>query len=564
MPDDTAQNDIGELERLARARFPDPPLSEAEEKLVRTAPTGEGAVCGPDVSPDDPAYDPSKAEKWGPERQIRAALIRWLCVDRRAKELVDPRGIQVIGASVSDSIDLDNVTIPFRLTLAKCRLTRKLTLRDAQMPVLVLQGSRVRTITADGVIVKGGVFLRNGFHAERAVRFPRARIGGDLDCNGATFENPAQEGGTDSGIALEAGHAVVTGNVFLSNGFSAKGEVRLLGAKIDGVLDCSGAMFENPAQAKGNGNALSADGAVVRGDVFLRNGFSARGSVRLLGAQIEGDLSCRGARISGTLIAQTAVIKGTFFWIETDPKETALDLTNASAGALLDDPGSWPSKGRLILDGFVYGRISGNAPRDVSSRLDWLARQKPFALQPYRQLAEIFRDEGDVSGARKVLLEMERLRRSNQDRRWVARCWGFALRITVGYFYDPGPAAARCLAALILLGTLLYGVGSNKHNIVPTDHDAYSAFETDGKPPAYYGAFNPFVYSFENTFQLAKMGQADRWQPEPSPQRFLMVARHWPLSVAGFLRWFRWSQIMLGWFFTTMLVSGFADIVRKD
>jgi len=51
-------------------------------------------------------------------------------------------------------------------------------------------------------------------------------------------------------------------------------------------LECSGGTFKNPRKV-----ALSADGANVKGDVFLRDGFSGEGTVRLPGARIEGDLN---------------------------------------------------------------------------------------------------------------------------------------------------------------------------------------------------------------------------------------------------------------------------------
>jgi hypothetical protein len=82
-----------EWESLARARFQE--LSRAEVELLHAAPKGGLALCGPNQTNDDPVNDPSKAEEWGDERQIRADLIRWLCTDRDAKEKVDPRGIRV-------------------------------------------------------------------------------------------------------------------------------------------------------------------------------------------------------------------------------------------------------------------------------------------------------------------------------------------------------------------------------------------------------------------------------------------------------------------------------------
>ena len=80
---------------------------------------------------------------------------------------------------------------------------------------------------------------------------------------------------------------------------------------------------------------------------------------------------------------------------------------SASVRVLADDMNSWPVRGNLKLEGFVYGRMIGRAPTDAKSRLDWLSRQSSFARQPYHQLAKILRDDGNVTGAQQVLFEME-------------------------------------------------------------------------------------------------------------------------------------------------------------
>jgi len=68
-PDQAAQ----ELLQLATARFGQ--LSEAEAKLLRAAPRGDFAVCGPSGNPNDPSNDPAKADDWGPGRQVRAFCV---------------------------------------------------------------------------------------------------------------------------------------------------------------------------------------------------------------------------------------------------------------------------------------------------------------------------------------------------------------------------------------------------------------------------------------------------------------------------------------------------------
>jgi hypothetical protein len=859
---------VDDLEALARARFPD--LSQAELKLLRAAPKGEVAWCGPSRKDDDPANDPAKADEWGHEREIRADLIRWLCVDRDAASAVDPKGIQVHAARITGALDLSFVSVAFPLLMWRCRLTEDADLTSTDLPALNLAGSRVRSVTADGANVKGGIFLRDGFSAEGEVRLAGAQIGGGLDCSGGTLKNGAGE-------ALSADGATVKGSVFLRYGFSAEGEVRLLGARIEGDLDCSGGTFKNPGKnalsfhkAKVEGGvylgggfaaggqvgllgaqirrdldctagtfknphkrALSADQAAVGGSVFLKDGFSAEGEVRLLGAQIggnvdcgrgtfknaggdalrangagvrgsvflgggfsaegnvglpgthiEGDLNCNGgtfrngggtalecegayvmgsvalcegfraeggvrllaaqiggvlacrrgafknpgkdtlsadgadvkggvflrdgfaaegevrllgARIGGSLdcsggtfknpgkdalgadgavvggefflnegfsaegvvrllgaqiggnldcsggtfenpggvalgadrakvqggvflrdglsaegdvrlpgvqiggnlacvasrlsrlIAETSTVKGDFFWLAIkDPQATTLDLRNASAASVIDDEKSWPKPRNLVLDGFVYGHISGNSPRDARTRLAWLALQVPFTPQPYRQLARVLRESGDEDGAVTVLREMERLRRQQEDRTWPARVGSGVLRLTIGYGYNP-LLAVYWIAGLTGLGWILYRRSYLAGSIVPTEKDAYEAFKRDGRPPQHYTAFAPLVYSLENSLPLVKLGQGDTWHPESnaddtlprqktsltahaSPslwaplrraRRWLICRGLWPTS-PKFLRWFLWIQILLGWLLATLFLAGVTGVVRKE
>jgi hypothetical protein len=139
-------------------------LTDAELKLLHAAPKGELAVCGP-TDTKDPASHPSTAEAWGREREIRAELIRWLCLERDASSRVDPRGIRVHAAKVTGVLDVSSVAVPFPLTLFRCRLTHDADLTSIQVPHLNLGGSWVRAIQADSASVKGGVFLRDRFHA---------------------------------------------------------------------------------------------------------------------------------------------------------------------------------------------------------------------------------------------------------------------------------------------------------------------------------------------------------------------------------------------------------------
>lgn len=271
-----------DLLELAQAKFA--PLREAEEKLLRAAPQGEVASCGPNRKDFDPANDARRANNWGAERSIRAALIRWLCVDRNARELIDPRGIQAHGAKIEGELDLSFVAVPFPVSLCCCGLQEETKLRFLEIPTISFSGSWVRSLQAESAVVKGTLSLSNGFRAEGEVNLVGTQIGSNLDCGAGTFKNP-------SGKALRADRVNVQGSIFLRNGFQSEGEVRLLGAQIGGNLECNVGTFRNAA-----GKALSADRMVVHGSVFLRDGFVAEGEVRLLGSKIGGNLECNAGQ----------------------------------------------------------------------------------------------------------------------------------------------------------------------------------------------------------------------------------------------------------------------------
>ncbi len=697
-----------DLEALARSRFSN--LSEAELRLVRSAPRGEIAFCGPSKGHKDLTNDPAKADRWSRGRELRAELIRWLCVDREAAKRIDPRGIHVYAGRITGKLDLSNMTVDFPLRFERCLLTDDADLQHVKIPDLRLTGSRTKSINADAADVAwevslgdgflaggevrlidaqigtqlhcdggtfknqgralsvdrlkvgGGIFLRNGFLAEGEVRFSDAQIGGSLSCTGSKFKNPtgpaltaervklggsvfltegfraegtvsligSQIGGelsciggtfknpggtalgadgisvgasiflreglaegevrlpgahvvTDldckgcklknrGGTSFNAEHVKVGGSVYMGNGFSAEGEVAISGAQIGGSLECQGGTFKNPGNF-----ALSAESANVEGSVFLSGGLSAEGTVDLFGAQIGGSLICNGAMFS-SIFLYAATVKGIFFWVNVQSAHsTRLDLTNASVGAIADDEPSWPGKGNLSLDGFSYVRIFGG-PTDAQSRLKWLDRQKEFKPQPYRQLAKVLSESGDEEGAREVLFEMEHGRWAGNRRR-VIRMSGTVLRDTIGYGIYP-ERAVWYLCGLTALGWMLYRRAARVGAMAPTEKEAYAEFHTTGRPPAHYPPFNALIYSLENCVPLVKLGQDDRWQPDPNPQN--RVARTAPglsfrkrlvnlrllrlparVTSPAALRWMRRIMIGLGWLLATFFVAAVTGIVKS-
>jgi hypothetical protein len=629
------------LEHLGRARFGT--LNGAELKLLHAVAGGRPAYCGPSKFANDPANDPSTAQNWGSGRQVRAELIRWLCLDQRARDHVTQSGIVVIAAKVTGGLNLSNVTVPFPLALVRCVLTEEAELFSVEIHTLSFWKSWIRSLAAESARVKESVFLR-GIRTDGFVNLAHAQVGGNLDCDDATFIGSKSAG---SFRALYADAVVVGGSLLLHN-VRAEGEVRLLGAQIGGNLECDGGQFKNPSRSDvpGSGIALSADSATVKGAVFLRDHFQAEGEVRLMEAQIGGEVDCDhgiflnppkgrgtillgaigtfalklegakvkgsvrlrdGFRAEGAVDLERAHIEGDLDSAKGEFESAILDLTDATVGSIIDDDKSWPRQGRLYLDGLVYARVAGG-PRDVEKRLTWLGLQpeKPFARQPYMQLAQVFKESGDGDGAVLVLVEMERRRRRYEYHTLAAQLKSWVLRETIGYGYDP-MRSVWAIAGLSALGWIVYRRSYIAGNMVPTEKDAYESFKTEGEPPAYYDAFAPLVYSVENSLPLVKLGQANKWQPDPGRESALVRSRNLPTNIgsshtwiqlrwlrwlqrllvfcgfqpdprvertpsslsrwgtsARFLRWFVWAQILLGWLLATLFAVGVTGIIHRE
>lgn len=346
------------------------------------------------------------------DNTVRADFIRFLALGGDDDAPVHEQGVQLKGGWIEGELNLTGTVTATTLSLRHSNFVSAPVVEGAEIAgKLNLSGSWLPGLRADGLQCKGSVFLSNGFTATGEVRLMGAQIRGNLQCDGANLN------GKDS-YALSADRAVIKGGVFLSDGFTAIGEVRLLGAQIGGNLSCNGAKLDGK-----NGNSLTADRAVIKGGVFLSDGFTAKGKVRLLGAQIGGDLNCAGAKLNGedgySLSADGMTVGGSFFFRDLESPAQGVNLSSAKVGRLIDDAASWGEG--LLLDGFVYEHITGGAPTDALTRLAWLDKQhtthtgaEAFKPQPWKQLQTVLRSMGHAEDARQIAIAFEdRLRSAN-------------------------------------------------------------------------------------------------------------------------------------------------------
>ncbi len=611
MGEDPKAKRAQELVELARVGE----ISEAEEKFLRAVATGEVA----DFRSGEPAEDnPENAEQWGAERTLRAEVVAWACLDKEAKKYVTHHGIQVIGAKIEGPLDLNFAKLLFPLGFFDCHFDTTLLLLHAVIELLNLNGSRLESrenvalfadgievkggvflregfkaegevrlldatisgnldctkgefhnseghaLNADGIEIKGSVFLKKGFKAEGEVRFLGAIIGGDLDCTRGEFRNPGK-------IALNAGGIGVKGAVFLREGFKAEGEVRFLRATIGGNLDCTKGEFHNP-----EGHALSADGIEVKGGVFLREGFKAEGEVRLLGATIGGNLSCvkgefhnpeghalsaDGIRVEGAVFLRDFEILGVASFVEArveryfswrgvrSPKEAILDLRDAFIKTLDDEEKSWPEE--IHLEGLVYEHLSDLAPKDVKTRLDWLRRQpeESFRSQPYEQLARILKESGYEEESRRI--QYEKAKERVKRLRWWKRwlLWAF-FGSTVGFGWYPWKRSICWALALVVIGAVIYGFGFRGGVIRPVvPHLSQDPMAM----PVLDLASTSILYSLDAFLPLVNLHQTEAF-----------AISH---DFRNILTWISWASFVFqavgGWALTTLLIGALTGLMRR-
>ncbi|MEO1776953.1 MAG: hypothetical protein AAFS07_18595 [Pseudomonadota bacterium] len=366
------------------------PATFAEKKVLNELQTGLFIEFGEGLFKDQ--LPPDEA---GSDRQIRASFVRWLAIGGDGAPTLHAKGLRIAGALITNDgparaetagLDLQGAVLKHDLALVACRFQAPILLRDARLQSLVLNHAHIpgsaprkpaanRAIGADRLETRGSVFLR-GARCEGAVRLLGARIGGGLDCDGATLTNP-------------------------------------------------------------KGNTLHADGLEMRGDLFL-SGARCEGAVRLLGARIGGDLDCSQGTLlnagGAALHAGRARVDGVFFLRQVKGLEGVVDLTGARLGSINDEPAKLPSSCTLILERCVYDAFTGQGVSAVA-RLPWLARQRPqnydadFWPQPWEQCAKVFREGGHREDARLILIDKERRLRADQRASLDARLAGARHRL---------------------------------------------------------------------------------------------------------------------------------------
>ena len=204
----------------------------------------------------------------------------------------------LIGAQVSGRLDLSYARIKHPIIMRQCSFDHPITVREARLSGLILDGSAFPGLDASNLELDGDLGLRH-VSSSGMVNLKGAHFHHDVQLQGAHFGQP------DAGsYALVADHMIVDGSVHGQGGLETAGALSMVGARVRGTvcLDraevrMASAQRGGPAAGAGARNvALNGEGMTV-GREFSAHHITARGEIRLIDATITSTLELRGARL---------------------------------------------------------------------------------------------------------------------------------------------------------------------------------------------------------------------------------------------------------------------------
>jgi hypothetical protein len=268
----------------------------------------------------------------GRRGSVNASVLGRCC--HELKDQIDPRGITLRNATILGVVDLAGLEVPFPLRFENCEFDSPLLIESAQLHELALTGcAHVPGMLANGVRIRrdldlSGSHVTGALHTSAstskraAIWLCESDIGGRLLCMDTVID-----GGGDRSIQADGMH--VSGTIRLLHRFTARSEIRLIGARIDGSLDLTGALVETNSAS---GLALDLCEAVIDGSIFVVPDRSGRRPL------IRGWIDMGGARIGGQFLVRNATLRAhhalpTDFYTRSGVEGKALSAPRLSVGA---------------------------------------------------------------------------------------------------------------------------------------------------------------------------------------------------------------------------------------
>jgi hypothetical protein len=507
----------------------------------------DGGICDRCTGRDDPAH----ASNWRGNRRMSARLlVHCLTADLPGVRRIVVRGVRVVGqldlCDVKDmrplvmencrldGIELAEASVAGSLSITDSYVAGRIDLLGASIAGYVdLSGTRVKgkqgvALLGDRMQVGDAMYLRAGFRADGTVRLLGASIAGQLDASGAWFSGEP--------LALNLTSARIGGELLLTrlkplapgNGFAADGEIRLNGARVEGVIECAGRLT-----AGSTGVALRANGIEGKSNFALRKLSRIEGNVLIVGSRIGRDLVIEPAELGVIDVTQTTV-GGVLVFAPAAPP-AGVNLRDTKVARLEDRIDVWPAE--RDLNGLHYDSIGpahDEKPAAVKERRAWL-KAGGYVPQPYEQLAAVYRSEGDEVEARAVALAKQG-RRTRAMPRW-RRPGRALLWATIGYGYRPGQALIW-VALLLAAGHFVFTDMHDNQSLKPR----YDSTSSTPQPE-----FASWLYTLDLLLPIVSLKQRDAW---------IAVTQGAQLTSTLF--------IIAGWALATAVAAALTGLIKKD
>jgi hypothetical protein len=287
---------------------------------------------------------------------VDAADLRTACL---AAGEIDPFGLRLAGARITGELDLRTCSVPVPVRFESCGFTDPVDVQGARLhelviiadpaasrpsvlPGLLASGAHIeRDLILSGMVIDGDVAAGAGSGRPASIWLTEADIGGSIVADGTQIR-PA------TGRALQADRVRVAGNIRLSGGFRATGELRLLAMHLGGSLDVMGAEF-----APADGRALDLAESTIGGSMFLLNSPVTGRRCRVLGRIEMSHATIRGALLirNADLTAPPAGSGLHFYNVESDTERTFLLAPRLTVHGAFRIEGDTVVRGAVLLPG---------------------------------------------------------------------------------------------------------------------------------------------------------------------------------------------------------------------
>jgi hypothetical protein len=161
------------------------PLRRAEQVLLDACREGRIAKFKDGERPEEMPADP--------EDRLRSDFVRFLCLGGDDAAPVHEAGVEIQGGWIEaddngNGFNFSNANLLKNIVFHNTQIVDEVILQGATGSRISFQGSSVKGINGDGLLVIGDLFLSDGFKCTGEVRLLGVQVGGDLYLSNGQFE----------------------------------------------------------------------------------------------------------------------------------------------------------------------------------------------------------------------------------------------------------------------------------------------------------------------------------------------------------------------------------------